>query len=317
MSNTEPTTDHTWTVTDEEGGHRLERVLARRLPELSRSQLRGLFAAGRVRLAGKVAAKGALVAPGQVFALAATAEELQPCARPDPTVPVVLLLETPVLLVVDKPAGLPCAPLRPGETGTLASGLLARYPELAGIGWSPREPGLVNRLDTDTSGLLLVARTPAAFTQLRGLLQEGGLRKDYLLLCDSVDLPDSGLIDVPLAPHPKDRRKVVACPLSRDRDRYGARPALTRYRVLRRSGELALVEAEASAATRHQVRAHFAFLGHPLAGDPLYGGPALPGLTRQALHASRLAWGGGEGLPAFDVTSTLPEELARFVGPAV
>ena len=231
---------------------------------------------------------------------------------PEPGAPLVIRYESSAVVVVDKPAGQPTAPLRAGERGTLANALIGRYPELAGVGYSPREPGLLHRLDTDTSGLVVVARSAEAFEQLKEALKDGRIAKQYLLVCASDGLADEGSIAFPLASHPKDQRRVLACVHPRDVMRNAPRPAETKFHVLKRSGEWALVEVSVSKALRHQIRAHFAAIEHPLVGDALYGGPKVEGLARHALHASRVAFKGAPEL-SFDVASTLPEELARLV----
>jgi 23S rRNA pseudouridine1911/1915/1917 synthase len=185
---------------------------------------------------------------------------------------------------------------------------------MASIGFSPREPGLCHRLDTDTSGLLLAARTASAFEAIVNGIKYGSLDKRYLLVCELVEgavLDDGGSIELPLAGHPTDASRVVACREPQQVERLRARPALTSYRILRRSGPRALVEASASKAFRHQIRAHFAAIGAPLVGDALYG--AASELGRHALHASRLAWSGESGVAAFDVTSPLPPELEQLL----
>jgi 23S rRNA pseudouridine1911/1915/1917 synthase len=192
---------------------------------------------------------------------------------------------------------------------------------MAGIGFSPREPGLCHRLDTGTSGLVLAARTAEAFDVLGRALKEGRLDKRYLVICEARDLPEAGTIDIPLAPHPKDRRRVYACIHPRDVARLGPRPASTSYQKLREHGPWALVEVKAPKAARHQIRAHFAAIEHPLAGDALYGGPPLPGHAegadegaRHALHAHRIVWKGDATVPAFTIESPLPPDLAALVG---
>jgi 23S rRNA pseudouridine1911/1915/1917 synthase len=132
----------------------------------------------------------------------------------------------------------------------------------------------------------------------------------------AADLPESGTIDIPLAPHPKDRRRVYACVHPRDVARLAPRPATTTYQRIREHGGWALCEAKAAKAGRHQIRAHFAAIGHPLAGDALYGGPPLPGAgegSRHALHASRIVWKGDAVVPAFAIESPLPSDLAALV----
>ncbi len=208
-------------------------------------------------------------------------------ALPDPALALHIVYEDGALVAVDKAPGVPSHPLRPDEVGTVANALVARYPEMAGIGWSPREPGLVHRLDTDTSGLLLAARTPAAFERMRDALRAGRIDKRYLALCAGrVVAPQ--IIDLPLANHPRDARRVVACITEADIARLRPRPAETEVLRVERVGDLSLVEVRAKSARRHQVRAHLAALGHALAGDTLYGGPDVTGLERHFLHASAL-----------------------------
>lgn len=302
-------------------GSRLDKLLVDHVPGLGRAGAKRLFAEGKVRVhwgdQGKwrKGAKGDVAAAGETVELE-LAEGEGSAAVPDPDAPLEIVLETDRVIVLDKPAGQPTAPLAPGERGTLANALVARYPELATFGFSPREPGLVHRLDTETSGLVIAARTEAAWTALTAALKEGRLDKRYLLVCASEGLPESGTIEIPLAPHPKDRRRVYACIHPRDVERYSPRPASTSYRVVREHEGLALVEARAPKASRHQIRAHFAAIEHPLAGDVLYGGPAIEGLGRHALHAHHIAWGGDKNVPAFTVESPLPADIAGLVGGA-
>jgi len=307
-------------VTDAEAGARLDKLLVQKVPGLGRAGAKRLFAEGRVRVLAGGEGRGRRADKGDVAAAADAIEiELDEAARgtaavPDPDAPLEVLLETREVVVVDKPAGQPTAPLDPGERGTVANALVARYPELAGIGFSPREPGLCHRLDTGTSGLVLAARTRQAFETLSRGLKEGRLDKRYLVICDAADLPEVGTIDIPLAPHPKDRRRVYPCVHPRDVARYAPRPATTTYQKLREHGRWALVEVRAPKAARHQIRAHFAAIGHPLAGDVLYGGPAIgEGETRHALHAHHITWKGDADVPAFTVESALPAELEALL----
>ena len=313
-------------ITDAEAGTRLDKLLIVKVPGLGRATAKRLFAEGRVRIypgggeRGHRAAKGDVATAADVIDLDLEPSTAASGATPEPDATLKVVLETPEVVIVDKPAGQPTAPLDPGETGTLANALLGRYPELGGLGFSPREPGLCHRLDTGTSGLVLAARTGAAFSLLTAALKEGRLDKRYLLNCKAADLPESGTIDIPLAPHPKDRRRVYPCIHPRDVVRYSPRPASTSYTKVREHGEWALVEVKAPKAARHQIRAHFAAIGHPLAGDLLYGGEAIPGHSssdegaRHALHAHRITWPGDKGVPAFSVESPLPADLAALVG---
>ena len=298
-------------------GARLDRAIVVLVPELSRARARRAVDLGAVRVNGRRLPKGGMVATGDVVKIdVSKVAETLPVANPE--APLHVVLETAAILVVDKPAGQPTVPLRPGETGTLVNALLGRYPELtpteeAFIGHSAREPGIIHRLDTETSGVVVVARTAAAFETLRAALKEGQIEKRYLLVCSEEGLPDEGTIEFPLTNHPKDQRRVYACIHPRDVMRYEPRPAVTSYRVLRRAGTWALVEASAGKALRHQIRAHFAAIEHPLAGDELYGGPVIRALGRHALHAAHVAWGGGGGVDAFEVDVPLPKEMAALL----
>ena len=314
------------TITDVEAGVRLDKLLIQQVPGLGRAGAKRLFVEGRIRIftegadsRGRLASKGDVATLADVIEINLEENAQGSAAVPDPELPLEIVLETPQVVIADKPAGQPTAPLDPGERGTLANALLARYPELAGIGFSPREPGLCHRLDTGTSGLVLSARTLKAFEVLTRALKEGRLDKRYLVICASKDLPESGVIDIPLTPHPKDRRRVYACVHPRDVARYPSRPASTEYTKLREHGAWALVEVKAPRAARHQIRVHFAAIEHPLAGDALYGGPPLPGAPegehgRHALHAHRITWSGDADVPAFSVQSPLPADLEALLG---
>jgi 23S rRNA pseudouridine1911/1915/1917 synthase len=305
-------------VPDALDGARLDKAVAQLVPELSRARVKRAIDMGAVRVNGRRVPKGASVAGGDTVSIdVARVAEAPAVATPD--APLKVVLETAAVVIVDKPPGQPTAPLRPGETGTLVNALLGHYPELVPgdaetfVGHSARDPGVLHRLDNETSGAVVVARTPEAFEVLRAALRDGQLDKRYLLVCASEGLPDEGTIEFPLTNHPKDQRRVYACVHPRDVMRYEPRPAVTRYAVVRRAGNWALVEARVGKALRHQIRAHFAAIGHPLAGDELYGGPVIRALGRHALHAARVTYRGGGGLDAFDVTVPLPKDMAALL----
>ena len=305
------------TVTEELTGERLDKAIVALVEGASRARVKKAIENREVRVNGRILAKGGVVNAGDVISLdELTVKSAEGGAIPEPDAPLTVRHESAGVIVVEKPAGQPTTPLRPEETGTLANALVGRYPELAGIGYSPREPGVVHRLDTETSGLVVVARTASAFDVLRDALQNERITKEYLLICKSDGLPDDGTIEHPIANHPKDKKRVYPCVHPRDVMRYAPRPALTRFTVVRRAGQWALVRATAPRAVRHQIRAHFASIEHPLAGDSLYG-EASDGakvLERHALHASRVAFGGdGDKVLAFDVSSELPADMAALL----
>lgn len=290
-------------------GERLDRFLRARLPGPSRAALAELLAAGLVRINGRRGQKGTSLHAGDVVEVlaAAAASFTEAEAAPDASVPLCVLYEDAFLIAVDKPAGVPSHPLRAGETGTMAGALLARYPELAGVGYGKLEPGLLHRLDTETSGVLLAARSAEAFERLRELHERGGIDKGYLALCAG-RLARTGVQHGYLDASAK-RVRV-------EHDFFvGGKPIETE--IVRAEpyahGALSLVEVRVSFAARHQVRAHLAALGHPIAGDATYGGPALPGLRRHFLHAGSVAFSHPWTGARVTITAPLPSDLRALL----
>lgn len=301
--------ERTIEVAPEEAGERLDKLLVNRLPGLGRRGARLLIEGGLVSVGGARAAKSRRVEAGDVVRVQG---EWDAAPLPEPDGPLVVHLERSDLVVVEKPAGQPTAPLVPTERGSLAAALLARYPEMAGIGHRAREPGILHRLDTRTSGCVIAARTPLAFSALREALEAHRLDKRYLAVVEANDLPDSGSMERVLMQHPSGSGRVVVAPP--DVVRSGARACRSTFRTLARSGRFALVEVSASRAYRHQVRVLLAASGWPILGDLEYGGDVRAVIRdRHALHASHVAWSGDERVPAFAVDSPLPDDLAAFV----
>ena len=279
----------------DEAGLRLDVLLCRRLPVLSRARVRSMLDAGEIHVNGRRCRKGARITPGDRVTLDREPDPGEFAALPDRALPLVIAYEDDHLVVLDKAPGVPSHPLKPTEIGTVASALVARYPEMAGVGWRPREPGILHRLDAGTSGLMLAARDEPTFDALLLALREGRIEKRYVALVHGV--AEVGIIDAPIAPHPSDPRRVKVGPGLR-----GERPTRTEILAVKeRWPDRSEVEVRAGAAARHQVRAHLSHLGHPLVGDTLYGAPAEPTLRRHLLHASyiglvhpktgaRLAW---------------------------
>jgi 23S rRNA pseudouridine1911/1915/1917 synthase len=279
---------------------RLDKAVAR-LFGVSRGRAMDWIAEGRVRIDGKRAPKGARVGPGARISVDKPPPD-QPA--PQPELPIRVVHADAHIVVADKPAGMPSHPLKPGERGTAANALVGRFPELAGVGPQAREGGLVHRLDTDTSGLLLAARTDAAHAMLREQFTARTVDKGYLALVAG-ELHAGGEIALPLA---HDGPKMRAVSDESYAEEHGARPALTRFTPLERRGGFTLVEVQIPTGVMHQIRAHLAFIGHPLAGDALYGGPTLPGLARHFLHAAQLSFAHPDaGRPRFE--SPLPADL--------
>ena len=208
------------------------------------------------------------------------AEEL----TPEPG-PIVRLIETDEFIAVDKPAGIVMHPGAGAGSGTLAHRLLAHYQELSAVG-HPRRPGIVHRLDKDTSGVVLIARTPAMYTRLAQAFERRDVRKQYLLIARGVPEPPRGRIDAPIGRHPTHRTRMAVV--------HRGRPAVTDYRVLGRAGGAALVQASPTTGRTHQIRVHMAAIGHPILGDETYGGQAS-GTERFMLHAWTLRFDDAAG----------------------
>jgi 23S rRNA pseudouridine1911/1915/1917 synthase len=292
-----------------DAGHRLDKFLSEHVAGIGRHKAAELCALGRVRIDDQRARKSALVRAGAKISV----ELDEPAAlEPEPELALELRLERAELVVVNKPAGMPTAPLSTAERGTLCGALLARYPEMRGVGHRPREPGIVHRLDTQTSGLVLAARSVAAFTLLSQALEREELHKRYLAVVPALGLAESGEISRALAPDPAHPERVRV--LEADDASGYARHKVTRYRLQRIAGSRALIELQVGSAFRHQIRAHLAAIGHPIAGDAVYGGELLPGLgARHALHASQLSWSGAASMPGFHVAEPLPPDLEALL----
>ena len=271
-------------VPPDAAGQRLDRWLCALLPGLGRAGSRRLIEGGDVRVNGRRAPAGARLASGDRVVLREQAEAERAgatvSAQPEPELPLNVCYEDAHLVVVDKPAGMPSHPLRAHERGTLAGALLARYPEMAAVGYGPAQAGLVHRLDTDTSGLVLAARDSETFAALRGQLTREVIDKRYLALCAGRPPAPSEQHAWLLAHGPRVRVRLAPFP--------GGQPIRSELLHAISRGAYSLVCVRVHRARRHQIRAHLAALGHPIAGDARYGGPALAGLGHHFLHASEL-----------------------------
>ena len=227
-----------------------------------------------------------------------------------------LIYEDSDLIVADKPAPVPSHPLSPFETGTLANALVARFPELSGIGTKPLEAGLIHRLDIGTSGILIAARNPAAWARLKQDLARRLWQKKYLALVSGITAAE-GVIRQPLAHHPTDRRRMLALRDPNLPHRGRIFPAETRFRLLKPFPCFSLLEIDLITGVTHQIRVHLAESGHPIAGDLLYGegGPPVSGLApgRLFLHAASVELLHPLTREKLFFQSGLPEDLLRFL----
>jgi 23S rRNA pseudouridine1911/1915/1917 synthase len=282
-------------------GERLDVFVARRVPALTRSQARRLIDEGLVTVDGRLPAKAGLgLEAGQQVQV--TVPPPGPSTVEPEAIPLRIVYEDGDLLVVDKPAGMTVHPAPGHAAGTLVNAVLAHCRDLSGIGGEKR-PGIVHRLDKDTSGLVIVAKRDAAHVSLARQLKERKVEKTYLALVEGRPRATEGVIDAPIGRHPRDPKKMAVVPASR------GRAARTRYRVLREVDGRSLLEVRPETGRTHQIRVHLASIGHPVAGDPVYGRRALPGLERQFLHAQRLAFGHPRTGERLELEAPLPDDL--------
>jgi 23S rRNA pseudouridine1911/1915/1917 synthase len=278
----------------EAAGERLDVFLASAAG--SRAAAQRLIDIGLVRVDGVVRPKRHTVSEGERVSVAAEAAEPEPEM---PTARFVVAYEDEHLIVIDKPAGVVVHPARGHSTGTLAQALTGR---IAG-GGDPDRAGIVHRLDRDTTGLLVAARTEECYQGLKALIRERALTREYLALVEGRPAARTGTIDAPIG---RDRR--VRTRMSTDTDE--PRPAITHFEVVRPLEGLSLLRVRLETGRTHQIRSHLLAIGHPVAGDPEYGHAGLLGLERQFLHAERLAFAHPMTGAAVDLRSPLPQDLA-------
>lgn len=286
----------------DEGPSRLDRFLAERAGGLSRSAIQRLIDDGRVTVNAELAKASYQVRPGdRVVACVPQPGSEEPAAE---VIPLGIVYEDQVLIVIDKPAGMVIHPAPGHQSGTLVNALLAHCPELAGDS-QDRRPGIVHRLDRDTSGLILVAKNEQIRRALQRQFQARQVHKVYLALLDGYLEAAHGRIEAPLGRDPRHRQRMAVVP--------GGREAITEYRLLATfaGGDYSLVEAEPKTGRTHQIRVHFASIGHPVVGDTVYGRrrTSLP-VPRQFLHAQRLGFTHPLTGRPLQFEAPLPDDLA-------
>ncbi|WP_084544289.1 RluA family pseudouridine synthase [Chroogloeocystis siderophila] len=262
---------------------RLDRYLAQALPDLSRSRIQNLIEQGQVQLNDQVCtSKKITVKLGDRITV--EIPDAQPLDLQPEDIPLDILYEDDSLLIINKPAGLVVHPAPGHAGGTLVNALLAHCPNLPGIGGVQR-PGIVHRLDKDTTGAIAIAKTDFAQQHLQAQLKAKTARREYLGVVYGVPKSESGTVDFPIGRHPVDRKKMAVVSVEK-----GGRSAVTHWQTLERLGNYTLMHFQLETGRTHQIRVHCAALGHPIVGDPVYSsghsvGVNLPG---QALHAWKL-----------------------------
>ncbi|MBI2182517.1 MAG: RluA family pseudouridine synthase [Deltaproteobacteria bacterium] len=304
-----------WAVPSDADAVRLDAFVRRCLPHLSRRELTASIDNRLFWIAGRPGRKGDKLRAGQIVTFHGPEEWLLTRPSPAKQLNVPIIYEDASLMVVDKPAGMATHGFSGQDTQTLANFLVVHHPDLSTVGKSRWEPGLVHRLDRETSGLVLVAKTPAAFDSLRLQFRRREVKKTYWALVWGTTAAE-GAIDFPIAHDSRDRRRMRALKNS-DRRREPVRHwrALTQFKKICGRGGLSLVEVEMATGVTHQIRVHLAAMGHPIVGDVLYGqaGLATFGLDRHFLHARALEFRHPKDGRRIKVEAELPKELQQVL----
>jgi len=304
-----------FTVQPEQAGVRLDRFVAAHSPDLSRTRIQELIEAGLVLLNGKPAKDSHKVHPHDIIdVIPAQRPALQAEAE---SIPLEILYEDPDLLAINKPAGMMVHAGAGNSRGTLVNALLGRRQPLS-QGGDPLRPGIVHRLDKETSGIVLVAKNDAAHAKLSEAFRARAIRKTYIALVQGVLVEDRGHIELPIARDPVRRNRMTA---RRAASLPNARQALTDWRVLCRIDSTTLLEVQIHTGRTHQIRVHFAALKHPVVGDTLYGASgqlhvirtSLPSLGRNFLHAAQLGFAQPRTGRPVRLTAPLPAELRAYL----
>ena len=275
------------------------------MPELSRSQAQRLIEQGAVTCGGRPVKKNEKLQPGDTLTL--TLPEVQETALEAQQIPLDVCYEDADVIVVNKPKGLVVHPAPGHPDGTLVNALLAHCGDsLSGIG-GERRPGIVHRIDKDTSGLIIAAKNDFAHASLAAQLKDHSLARTYVcIVCGNIRA-DSGVIDAPIGRHPADRKKMAVT-------EKNSRSAVTHWRVLERFGGYTLVECRLETGRTHQIRVHMAYRGHPILGDMVYGHkkPEL-GQDSQCLHARELTFVHPRSGERVTVSCGLPEYFTQLL----
>jgi 23S rRNA pseudouridine1911/1915/1917 synthase len=292
----------------EETGERLDRYLAEELEDLSRSRIQQLIEGGNVLINGKVCnSKKVIVKQSDCIIL--EVPEAQPLELVAENIPLDILYEDDSLIVVNKPAGLVVHPAPGHPNGTLVNALLAHCPNLPGIGGVQR-PGIVHRLDKDTTGAIAIAKTEFAHKHLQAQLKAKSARREYLGIVYGAPKTENGTINLPIGRHPVERKKMAVVSTEKS-----GREAVTHWRILERLGNFTLIQFQLETGRTHQIRVHTTQIGHPIVGDLLYGSGRSVGvnLTGQALHAWRLTLQHPVTAEVIEVTATPPTEFTTLL----
>lgn len=297
----------TVSFTVEEPGQRLDKWLAEKLEDMTRSAVQKLIEDGMVTCEGKPLAKSAKLFPGEVVSV--TVPEVKPLDVEAENIPLDVVYEDDDLLVVNKPKGMVVHPAPGNFSGTLVNALLYHCGNsLSGINGVAR-PGIVHRIDKDTSGLLIVAKNDFSHVRLAEQIKAHSFTREYSAVVYGNIKQDSGTVDQPIGRHPTERKKMAILP-----DSPSARNAVTHFQVVRRFEGFTQLRLRLETGRTHQIRVHMAYLGHPVAGDPVYGPKkVIASLQGQCLHAGLIGFVHPRTGEYLEFSAPLPEYFTGFL----
>ncbi|NMG11808.1 RluA family pseudouridine synthase [Brasilonema sp. UFV-L1] len=291
-----------------QNAERLDRYLSQELPELSRSRIQQLIEQSHVQLNGNICiSKKIAVKTGDRISI--EIPDAEPLELQPEDIPLEILYEDDSLLIINKTAGLVVHPAPGHQDGTLVNAILAHCPSLPGIGGVQR-PGIVHRLDKDTTGAIAIAKTEQAHQHLQAQLKAKTARREYLGIIYGTPKTESGTIDLPIGRHPVDRKKMAVVSIEQ-----GGRAAVTHWRIKERLGNYTLMHFQLETGRTHQIRVHSTHIGYPIVGDPVYSSGRSVGvnLSGQALHAWRLKLEHPVSGESIEVTAPPPKEFTTLL----
>lgn len=295
---------------------RLDKLLREEFPSFPRKLIQKFFNKKSVLINGKSGKKGDFVKKGDVIHIKNIPSPDELKLKPNPLLPVKVIYKDKNVIILDKPSGIPSHPLDFKEKNTVANFLIAKFPEIKGVGEKPLEPGMINRLDIGTSGILLIARNQKMFERLKSEQKNGNIKKEYMALVIG-EVADWGKIDKYIGNHPTDKRRMKVFTSSEEIKNFNAGKAVTVFEVYKKYRGYTLLKVKIEKGLRHQIRLHLASIGHPIAGDKTYQIKKFKKLDstllrHQFLHASGIEFFHPISKKHVRIFSPLPRELEEI-----
>ncbi|OGL40059.1 MAG: hypothetical protein A3C43_05880 [Candidatus Schekmanbacteria bacterium RIFCSPHIGHO2_02_FULL_38_11] len=296
---------------------RLDKFLREEFPFFSRKSIQNIFNEKNVMINGTPGKKGDILRQGDLIHIKNIPSPDKLELKPNPLLIVKIIYKDKDIIMLDKPSGIPSHPLDSEEKDTAANFLIAKFPEIKDVGKKPLEPGMINRLDIGTSGLLLIARNHKIFEKLKKEQKDGRIKKEYMSLVIG-EVKEGGIIKSHIGHHPKNKRKMKIFYSDDKIRKFKARKAITSFEIYKRYSGYTLLKVLIEKGLMHQIRVHLSDIGYPIAGDKLYQtkkirGLDSTGLEHQFLHASDIEFYHPSSGKLVNFSSQLPEELINVL----